>query len=100
MSKVRVRGYATGGFPEDGLFYANHNEMVGRFTNGRTAVANNDMIVTGIEQGVFRAVTAAMNARSGGDDDREINVYIGNEKIYSGFTKWNRQQQLIAGGRA
>ena len=100
MSRVRVRGYATGGFPEDGLFYANHNEMVGRFTNGRTAVANNDMIVTGIEQGVFRAVTAAMNARSGGDDDREINVYIGNEKIYSGFTKWKRQQQLISGGRA
>lgn len=44
--------YATGGFPEDGLFYANHNELVGEFTNGKTAVANNEQIIAGIEQGV------------------------------------------------
>lgn len=48
-------GYASGGFPEDGFFYANHNELVGKFSNGRTAVANNDQIVAGIENGVSNA---------------------------------------------
>lgn len=44
--------FATGGFPEDGLFFANHNELVGRFSNGKTAVANNEQIVAGIAEGV------------------------------------------------
>lgn len=44
--------YATGGFPEDGIFFANHNELVGRFSNGKTAVANNAQIVEGIANGV------------------------------------------------
>lgn len=48
-------GYATGGFPEDGLFMANSGELVGKFTNGRTAVANNAQIIEGIKQGVKEA---------------------------------------------
>lgn len=44
--------FATGGFPEDGLFMANHGELVGKFTNGRTAVANNEQIIDGIQRGV------------------------------------------------
>lgn len=55
LRPVRQR-YATGGFPEDGLFYANHTELVGQFSNGRTAVANNAQIISGIEGGVERAV--------------------------------------------
>lgn len=58
--KWRPKGpfYATGGFPEDGLFFANHNEMVGKFTNGKTAVANNAQIVSGIASGVRDANSA------------------------------------------
>lgn len=48
--------YAEGGFPEDGLFFANSGEMVGGFSNGKTAVANNDQIVAGIKQGVKEAL--------------------------------------------
>lgn len=44
--------FATGGFPEDGLFMANHGELVGKFSNGRTVVANNEQIVDGIQRGV------------------------------------------------
>ena len=44
--------FANGGFPEDGLFLANHEEMVGKFSNGKTAVANNGQIVEGIAAGV------------------------------------------------
>ena len=47
--------FQDGGFPEDGLFFANHNELVGQFSNGRTAVANNEQIVEGIAGGVASA---------------------------------------------
>lgn len=58
--------FATGGFPEDGLFFANHGEMVGKFTNGKTAVANNEQIVAGISQGVYNAMVAAGSGNKGG----------------------------------
>lgn len=57
IQHIDIPAYATGGFPEDGLFYANRTELVGQFSNGRTAVANNAQIVSGIEGGVERAVT-------------------------------------------
>lgn len=54
---VSIPRLKDGGFPdgEDGLFYANHNELVGKFSNGRTAVANNEQIVDGIRSGVYDA---------------------------------------------
>ena len=58
--------YATGGFPEDGLFMANHNELVGKFSNGRTAVANNEQITNGIAQAVYSAMMSANSNGSGG----------------------------------
>lgn len=63
--EVKVPTYSTGGFPEDGFFYANHSEMVGKFSNGQTAVANNEQIVEGIRQGVYEAVSAAMQGNGG-----------------------------------
>lgn len=56
--------FATGGFPEDGLFYANHNELVGSFSNGKTAVANNMQIVDGIKQGVKEAMVESRGTQS------------------------------------
>lgn len=54
-SLFSVQGYASGGFPEPGqLFYANefgNPELVGTM-GGRTAVANGDQIVSGIQNGV------------------------------------------------
>lgn len=62
---VKVRAYASGGFPEAGqLFLARESgagpEMVGTM-GGRTAVANNDQIVEGIASGVA-AANAQQNA--------------------------------------
>ena len=83
-----VPAYADGGFPEDGLFFANHTELVGGFGNGRTAVANNDQIIAGIEGGVERAVARvlapyladiAQNTRETADKDNS--VYIGDRDI-------------------
>ena len=69
-TKASVPKYASGGFPEDGLFMANHSEMVGRFSNGKTAVANNQEITAGIANAVYDAMMAAMTtvgASNGGE---------------------------------
>lgn len=76
--KIPKFTYATGGFPEDGIFFANHNELVGEFSNGKTAVANNAQIVQGIQNGVYNAVVSAMSQQSGN------NGYISNEIIIDG----------------
>lgn len=57
LSRIQVSKYATGGFQEDGLFMANHNELVGKFSNGKTAVANNRQIADGIAIAVQSANT-------------------------------------------
>lgn len=84
-------GFATGGFPEDGLFFANHNELVGGFANGRTAVANNEMIVEGISAGVFNAVTAAFAQTGGGGGDRPIVITLDGKEIARTTTRYQNQ---------
>ncbi len=59
ISKVQLPRYAAGGFPEDGLFFANHTELVGSFSNGKTAVANNEQIIAGIEEAAYRGFSRA-----------------------------------------
>lgn len=66
--------FASGGFPEDGLFMANHGELVGKFSNGRTAVANNEQIVEGIKQGVIEAILTAGNVGNGGNHTVTIDI--------------------------
>lgn len=60
-----VPAFASGGIVEDGFFFANSTELVGRFSNGKTAVANNVQITEGIEKAVYRAVSAALKGRGG-----------------------------------
>ena len=83
IAHVDIPKYSVGGFPEDGLFFANHNEMVGQFSNGKTAVANNDQIVAGITAGVREAVAdvlapylsqIAENTRETADKDTSISL--------------------------
>lgn len=79
-----IKTFKDGGFPdgEDGLFYANHNEMIGTFSNGKTAVANNQQIVEGISTGVYSAVKAAMgNGNGQNNNSTPIYVYIGGKQI-------------------
>lgn len=68
IGSVGVRGYATGGYPNTGeLFMARENgitEMVGSIGN-RSAVANNDQIVEGIQSGVEAAMMNVMMAFAG-----------------------------------
>ncbi len=69
--------YSNGGFPEDGFFFANHNELVGKFNNGKTAVANNGQIEAGIEEASYRGYMRAINDSGiSGGHASEIDVHV------------------------
>lgn len=62
LPTMAISWFAEGGFPNAGdLFIANEAgaEWVGSM-NGRTAVANNDQITTGIEEASYRGMTRAL----------------------------------------
>lgn len=87
---VYPSAYASGGFPEDGLFFANSGEMVGKFSNGKTAVANNAEIVEGIASGVRRA----MSDFNGGDITVQIinpDGSVANETTITSAERRNRR---------
>lgn len=71
VPKVHIPRLASGGiFPrgEDGMAFINHNELVGKFSNGRNVVANNQQITEGIKQAVMEGITQAlMNSNTGGN---------------------------------
>lgn len=75
LSSLKIPMFANGGFPEDGLFFANHNELVGNFSNGKTAVANNTQIIEGIKAGVYEAVVSAMNQSSGQASQIDVHLH-------------------------
>lgn len=68
--------FATGGFPEDGLFMANHGELVGKFSNGRTAVANNEQITQGIKEAVIEGMSIVMASYSGNSEPITIETHV------------------------
>lgn len=94
LNRITIPRLANGGqLKEDGFFFANHNELVGSFGNGRTAVTNNEQILKSIENGVYNAVMSAMaNSNSGAS-------YISNEIVVDGdviartITKAQEKQQ-------
>jgi hypothetical protein len=86
--KVDVPTYSTGGFPEDGFFYANHSEMVGSFNNGKTAVANNAQIVEGIKQGVYEAMMAA---KGNGGSNVTVELHGDASDIFKAVVKENNR---------
>lgn len=91
-----VPTFATGGFPEDGLFFANRNELVGQFSNGHTAVANNEQITDGIADAVYNAFMSAFSA-TGSNDDRPIEIYLDGKQIATSTTKYQRQYARATG---
>ena len=80
------KAYASGGFPEDGFFFANHNELVGQFSNGKTAVANNEQITQGIHDAVLQAM------RESSDGEREIIINMDGYQVAKVVNK--RQNNL------
>ena len=96
---LSVDWYANGGFPDAGqLFIANEAgpEMVGSI-GGKTAVANNDQIVEAIAQGVFRAVTEAMNDNSG-NRKQEVVIYLDGKAMARRLYPYNQEVAREHGG--
>ncbi len=87
LPKLNVSWYASGGFPSMGeMFIAREAgpELVGSIGN-KTAVANNDQIISGIESGVYRAMMAANSTNSRGSQTiriiNEIDGDVVGEKV-------------------
>ena len=75
IPKLDISWYASGGLPSVGeMFVAREAgpELVGSIGR-KTAVANNDQIVSGIESGVYRAMVAA-NSQGGGSGNQTIRI--------------------------
>lgn len=99
-----VRGYASGGFPDYGeLFIARENgipEMVGTMGNS-AAVANNMQIVEGISQGVYEAVTSAIQQNSHTENGNiTIPVYLfrGSQEMTRIIAGASQRYQSMTGG--
>lgn len=76
--------FANGGFPEDGWFRASRGEMMGKFDNGKSVVANNKQITTGISEAVAPAVYAATKAAI---KEELSNANVGGGDVYLDGTK-------------
>lgn len=87
---IYLEGFASGGHPDTGqLFVAREAgpELVGTM-NGQSTVATNADIVAGIRQGVYEAVSAAMNGQSGGET--VVKVYLDSREIKNGQQRYAR----------
>lgn len=83
INQLSVAGYAEGGFPDVGeIFMAREAgpELVGRIGR-RTAVANNAQIVEAVSNGVYTAVSEAMNASNNNGSMRISGKLNGKELI-------------------
>ena len=70
-------------------------EMVGTI-GGRTAVANNDQIVSAVSQGVYEAVVSAMSRNSGGESaPLEVKVFLDGKQITAAVEK-NQKERGVA----
>jgi len=74
MNLPKLSFYANGGFPGVGeMFVARESgpELVGTM-GGRTAVANNSQIESGIEEAAYRGMTRAIRENGGGNSSGDI----------------------------
>lgn len=98
--KITPKAYAVGGFPEDGLFFANHNEMVGKFSNGKTAVANNEQITDGIKQAVIEGMSEVFANANIGQQNGNIVVQIDGQEVFRTTQRYANQYTNMTGQAA
>ena len=98
--KLNVGQYASGGFPQTGqLFMANEAgpELVGNIGR-RTAVANQGQITEGIATATYNAISRALAENRGNNGTNpQVNVYLGNERLYSGYSNYQDEQSNMYG---
>lgn len=90
IPKLNVKWYAQGGLPKMGEVFAAREsgpELVGRIGR-KTAVMNNDQIITGVANGVYDGVVRAMSG-SGGGQPVVVNVTIDGKQAGQAIADWN-----------
>ena len=95
VANLKFTAYAGGGFPTDGeMFVAREAgpELVGTIGN-RTAVANNDQIVSAVSDGVYKAVVQAM-AQSG---DQTVEAKVNDKVLFEVVVNRARQEAMRKG---
>lgn len=107
FSLPKIVRYASGGFPDAGLFFANeygNPEMIGTIGR-RPAVANNDQITTAIRGAVVDGMMQVFMATggmggNGGSPTVEVTVKADSETLYRtvrrGEQKYNRRYSVVA----
>ena len=97
--KLNWYTYAQGGFPSVGeMFIAREAgpELVGNIGR-KTAVANNDQIVSGIEAGVYRAVVAANSGNNGGSQTIHVITEIDGDVVGEKVIKYHNGKVMQTG---
>lgn len=90
IPKLSVKWYAQGGLPKMGEVFAAREsgpELVGRIGR-KTAVMNNDQIITGVANGVYDGVVRAMSS-AGGNQPVVVNVTIDSKQAGQAIAEWN-----------
>jgi hypothetical protein len=89
--------YAKGGFPDTGeMFIAREAgpELVGNI-GSRSAVVNNEQIVSAVSQGVYEAVVSAMGRNnSDGSTPVEVKVYLDGKQITAAVEKNQKERGM------
>lgn len=102
LGRVSMPTFALGGFPDHGeMFIARENgpELVGQIGN-RTAVANNDQIVSGIataNEGVINAIIAATQQIISSIENNGGDVYMDGDKVGERVTAYQNRQNRMYG---
>lgn len=104
---IKKYGYADGGVPSAGLFFANENgvpEYIGQFGN-KPVVANNEQIVEGIKRGVAeanyeeKALLREQNELLRALLDKDNSVYVGDDDIGRANVRYTQKRgQVLSKG--
>lgn len=93
VEPIYIPKLAEGGFPNEGQMFVAREagaEMVGNIGR-RTAVANNDQIVSAVSDGVYRAVMSAMSNKDGVSGDINITINMDGDVVYRNVVKKNKE---------
>ena len=91
ISVPQIPTFETGGFPTVGdLFIANENgpEWISTM-GGKSAVANQDQMTTGIRQAAYEGVSQALRENP---QSHKTEVNIGNRRVYEGYGSYQTRQ--------
>lgn len=76
----------------------NRGEIAGRFSNGKTVVANNRQITDGIAEATYEAFVRGMaDSSAAGGGDRTVIINLDGKEIARTTTKYQRQFARAAG---